>query len=143
MFALYAKNEEPYVYQDTIFLGIFSDIEIAKEQMYLYNSNIKSEKVTYKPDYKYFIFQTNIDKKVIIEEHEAILSFYNDKIINHRIVQFDLSNITCKNKIDVSTQTEEPIEHSINILNFFMKIDYDKIIYTTLFFSAIYVLHNK
>ena len=90
MFVLYAKDEEPYVYQDTLFLGVYSTIERAKEQMYIYNSNIKLQKLTYRPDYKYFIYKTDINKKIILEEHDAVFSFYNDKIILNRIVQFDL-----------------------------------------------------
>ena len=47
MFVLYGKDEEPYVYQDTLFLGVYSTIERAKEQMYIYNSNLKLQKLNF------------------------------------------------------------------------------------------------
>lgn len=144
MFVLYAKDEEQYVYHDTLFLGIYSTIERAKEQMYIYNSNIK---LTYRPDYKYFIFQTDINKKVILEEHEAVFTFYNNKIINNRIVKFDLTNINSETGIDVSSQTDEPISIPINIEKsptcIILPITYTEIIYTGLFFSAIYYVINN
>ena len=148
MFVLYAKDEEQYVYQDTLFLGVYSTIEHAKEHMYIYNSNIKLQKLTYRHDYKYFIFQTEINKKVTLEEHESVFSFYNDKIIINRVVQFDLPTIGSITGIDISTQTEEPIENSVDILpinisKFNMNITYNEIIYTGLLFSTIYLFYNK
>ena len=154
MFVLYAKNEEQFVYQDILFLGLYSTIEHAKEQMYIYNSNLKLQKLTYIPDYKYFIFQTDINKKVILEEHEAVFTFYNDKIIINRtnnISQFDLElpnpNIGSISGIDVSFQTDEQIENPINIKKsptcFFLHITYNKVIYTGLLFSAIYYVINN
>lgn len=84
MYSVIAKDGEPYVYQQMIFLGILSTLNYAKNYIIQHHAKTISmrqeEKVaTYGPyEYQYFIFESDVDKEIELNEKDAIFVYNID-----------------------------------------------------------------
>ena len=80
MFVVYAKDEDDNIacsdrYQETEFLGVYSTIELAKEQIE-YHKNVKKRllnnpKIVTPSKWGYYIYSCELDQKLIIDETNA------------------------------------------------------------------------
>lgn len=81
MFVIYAKDEDEKIccserYQETEFLGVYSTLELAKEQINRHKISIqkrleKNQKLTPRL-WKYYIYSCEIDQSIIFEENKSL-----------------------------------------------------------------------
>ena len=80
MFVVYAKDEDDNIacsdrYQETEFLGVYSTIELAKEQIE-YHKNVKkkliaNKKILTPSKWGYYINSCELDQRLLIDETNA------------------------------------------------------------------------
>lgn len=80
MYSVFSKDKEPYEYQETIFLGVYSNFETAKEKIIIHHSNHKLlrnlKKEYYEPyEYEYYVFLSELNEPVNIKETNCVFQF--------------------------------------------------------------------
>lgn len=80
MFVIYAKDEDEKIacserYQETEFLGVYSTIELAKQQIE-YHKNVKerlieNKKILTPSKWGYYIYSCELDQRLLIDEANA------------------------------------------------------------------------
>ena len=70
MFSVIKKECDCHSYQELIFLGVFSTLEIAREVVMNNSKNLFTP-----PDYEYYIFESGLDELVEFVEENAIFTY--------------------------------------------------------------------
>ena len=86
MFVIYAKDEDEKIgcserYQETEFLGVYSTLELAKEQINIHKINIeerrKDKKKITPRVWEYYIYSCELDQPIIFNEKNVVYTYTN------------------------------------------------------------------
>ena len=81
MFVIYAKDEDENIgcsdrYQETELLGVYSTLELAKEQIECHKISIQkrleNKKKLTPSTWKYYIYSCELDQPIILDEENAL-----------------------------------------------------------------------